>query len=246
MDILVSIVTVVYNGAATIKDTMESVLNQTYKNIEYIIVDGLSTDGSLEIINSYKDRFKEKGIDYKVISEKDSGIYDAMNKGISLAKGTIVGLINSDDWYELDAVEKVVKTYIRTNFDYFFGDIRIINGNKHIIKRAKLRKHYITSRDWNHPTSFVTKDIYDKYQYKNETIYDDFDLFLRIRKDNRKVIVLNEVLANFRVGGLSNQKNIAKTISRMKQRYTIYRNNKYSKIYFLECFFVETIKYIIT
>lgn len=103
MEPLISIVTVSFNSEKTIRQTIESVLNQTYTNIEYNIVDGASTDRTVEIATQYKDDFEAKGIKYIITSEKDKGIYDAMNKGIARSHGEIVGLINSDDWYETDA-----------------------------------------------------------------------------------------------------------------------------------------------
>ena len=98
---LISIITVVYNGEKTIEQTITSVSEQTYKNIEYIIVDGKSTDGTMQIVSKYKGKIA------KIICEKDKGIYDAMNKGISLAKGDIIGLLNADDFYEPDAIENI-------------------------------------------------------------------------------------------------------------------------------------------
>lgn len=246
MNVLVSIITVAFNSSATIRDTIESVLNQTYGKLEYIIVDGLSKDDTVEIAESYRTVFEQKGITYTIVSEKDHGIYDAMNKGIRLSHGDIIGMINSDDWYELNAVERVVDTYKKTKFDYFYADIRIINGDKEKIKRSKYRKHYVTSRDWNHPTSFVVRKVYDKLQYKNESLYDDFDLLLRVRRSGYKIVVLNEVLANFRFGGVSNIKSVKKAYGRVKQRYKIYRINRFSRFYLLESIFVETIKLLLT
>ena len=95
---LVSIITVCYNSAQTIHKAIESVLNQTYSNIEYTIVDGLSKDNTMEIAESYADAFREKGYTFRIVSEKDNGIYDAMNKGIRMASGELIGMINSDDW----------------------------------------------------------------------------------------------------------------------------------------------------
>jgi glycosyltransferase involved in cell wall biosynthesis len=158
MGILVSIITVAYNSENTIRDTIESVLNQTYTNIEYIIVDGLSKDHTFEIAKSYQNKFIQKGIAYTIKSEKDNGIYDAMNKGIKISQGEIIGIINSDDWYEQDTIEKVVESFKNTKFDYFFGDLRLINGKKTKIKHAKYTKHYVSSRNWNHPTSFVAEE----------------------------------------------------------------------------------------
>ncbi len=98
--LLVSIITVSYNSEKSIRRTIESVLNQTYSKIEYHIVDGLSTDNTIEIAREYDEKFAEKGIKYIISSERDNGIYDAMNKGILRSAGKIVGIINSDDWYE--------------------------------------------------------------------------------------------------------------------------------------------------
>lgn len=245
MEVLVSVITVSYNSELTIAETIESVLNQSYKNIEYFIIDGMSNDRTVEIAKSYSHKFQQNGIPYTIISEKDDGIYDAMNKGIHMSNGDLIGIINSDDWYELFTIERVVQTYIDSHFDYFYGDIRIINGKKSSIKHSKIRKNYVTSRDWNHPTSFVSKKVYEKFIYKNETIYDDFDLLLKVRNNGFKIVVVNEVLANFRVGGISNIKNIKNVIQRIKQRYSIYKNNQYSKLYLLECITIEVMKYIL-
>ena len=134
-EILVSIVTVCYNSEATIRDTIESVLHQTYGNIEYIIVDGKSKDHTLDIVEEYRMAFEERGISLQVSSEKDNGVYDAMNKGIAKAKGTLVGMINSDDWYEENTVERVVDTFRKEDFDMFYADIRLYKGDSYIVKR---------------------------------------------------------------------------------------------------------------
>ncbi len=241
----VSIITVSYNSEKTIKDTIESVLNQTYENIEYIIIDGLSKDNTVEIIKSYESKFIEKGIKYKWISEKDNGIYDAMNKGIIKSKGDIIGIINSDDWYEKDAVEKVINKYNQDNFDMIYGDLRVIRKNKIYIKKAKLKK-IVTTRYWNHPTTFISKRIYEKNLYKLESINDDLDMMLKIRKNNKfKIAIINEVLANFRLGGVSNTKNIKRVFQSIKNRNKIYKNNGYSKFYYLDNFIIEIVKYIL-
>ena len=152
----ISIITVTFNSEKTLSRTMDSVLKQSYKPLEYIIVDGRSKDGTLDIVDKYKPYFWEKGIELKVISEKDDGIYDAMNKGISLARGEIIGMINSDDWYEEDALLTVANTYEQKSFDLFYADLRMhMTDGKTFIKRSRNRK-YATSRDWNHPTTFIT------------------------------------------------------------------------------------------
>lgn len=243
--ILVSIITVAYNSEKTIKKTIESVLNQNYTKIQYIIKDGKSADNTVKIAERYIDQFKEKGIEYLIISDTDNGIYDGMNTGIKYAKGEIVGLINSDDWYETDAVQKVVQCYQKEKFDLFYADTRIVKKDKTIIKHVRLR-NYITTRDWSHPSTFIKRDIYNKFQYKCESIYDDFDLVLRIRKSNYKVVILNEVIANFGWGGVSNEKNFKKAMQRARQRFQIYLNNGYSRLYFFECYGHEFFKYLLS
>lgn len=249
-DILVSVVTPCYNSEKTIMTTIESICAQTYTNLEYIVVDGASEDSTLKIIESYRNQLEKKGILLKVISEPDRGIYDAMNKGVHAASGAIIGIINSDDWYEPQAVRRVVETYQENPFDMFYADLRIVtedlNGQikEKMIKRSRLRKLAV-SRDWNHPTTFITKKVYDQYQYKLESLHDDWDLVLRIRKAGLKIVVLNEVLANFRMGGASNEKDLHKCLERGKARYQIYRNNGYSRWYWFECVAIEVVKYIL-
>ncbi|MDO4190908.1 MAG: glycosyltransferase, partial [Bacteroidales bacterium] len=124
---LVSIITVCFNAEKTIEQTIQSVINQTYSNIEYIIIDGKSTDSTLNIVSKYKDNIAT------IISEPDNGIYDAMNKGIKLSSGELIGIINADDWYEKDAVKIMVNKYLSTeNKDnsLYYGMIRIWKNNK--------------------------------------------------------------------------------------------------------------------
>lgn len=250
---LVSIITVAYNSEKTIRDTLESVLGQDYGKIEYIVVDGQSGDRTLGIAEEYREKFLERGFSYRIISEPDAGIYDAMNKGIRASRGDLIGIINSDDWYEPFAVSKMVEMYQKTDFDMFYANLRIVSADtrrdgtqtpRGRIKRARYR-WIATSRDWNHPTTFITRQVYEHYQYKLESIHDDWDLVLKIRKSGYKIVVLNQVLANFRMGGVSNKRSLRRSIQRFKARYQIYRNNGYSKWYLLECLFIETAKFLL-
>lgn len=242
---LVSIITVSFNSEKTIEDTFNSILNQTYKSIEYIIIDGNSKDKTIDIIKKYENKFIRRGISFKWISEKDNGIYDAMNKGIDLAKGEIIGLLNSDDWFEKDTLEKVTREYRKSNFDVFYADIKIVMKNRSFIKKSKLSKN-VTSRYWNHPTTFVRNSVYKKYKFKCESIHDDLDFLLKIRKNkNLKIVVLNEVLANFRFGGVSNKKSLKNMFWNIKNKNRIYRENGYSPFYFLENTTMEILKYIL-
>ena len=154
-DILVSIITVVYNGEKYLEQTINSVIKQTYNHIEYIIIDGGSTDNTIEIIQAH-----HAHITY-FVSEPDGGLYDAMNKGISVAKGSLIGMINSDDWYELNTVELMVAAYKENpqksifhsdRYDVFYG------GNRKIRKfNPSLYKFLFYGMTYNHPSMFITK-----------------------------------------------------------------------------------------
>ncbi len=247
---LISIITPSFNSEKTICTTIESILKQTYSNIEYIIVDGGSADKTVETAESYRGALESRGISYRIISEPDRGIYDAMNKGVRMANGDLIGIINSDDWYEENALQRVAEAYKKDPFDMFYADLKIWQEDaqgclkEKMIKHSRLRKLAV-SRDWNHPTTFITREVYKKYQYKLESVHDDWDLVLRIRKAELKIVVLNEVLANFRMGGASNEKDLKKCIQRGKARYRIYRNNGYSRWYWWECVAIEAVKWVL-
>lgn len=249
MNSLISIITVAYNSEATIRQTIESVLHQTYDRIEYLIIDGGSADSTLQIAEEYRERMQQRGYAYFIISEPDRGIYDAMNKGIGMAQGELIGMINSDDWYEPIAVQRAAETYEKSGCDMLYADLRIWSCRQDgtlqekMIKRAKLRKLAV-SRDWNHPTTFITRKTYDRFRYKVESLHDDWDLVLRIRRTGLKTVIISEVLANFRMNGASHEKNIRKSIDRAKARYHIYRSNGYSRWYFWECLLIELAKWI--
>ncbi|MCR5651463.1 MAG: glycosyltransferase [Lachnospiraceae bacterium] len=243
-DIKVSVVTVCKNSEKTIERTIRSILGQTYENIEYIIKDGQSEDDTLKICYGFEEEFKKRGIALKIISGPDGGIYDAMNKGIDEATGDIVGILNSDDTYENRTVQIMAEAYEKENFDLAFGDIRmVLPSGKTFIKKARLRA-YTTSRDWNHPTQFVKRSIYDTYRYRCENISDDMDLYFKIKKDGKKIIVINEVLAQFMMGGVSSSIPIGEVGTRIRRRYRIYRQNGYSAFYIFECIGFEIVKYI--
>lgn len=241
---LVSIITVCRNSEKTIQDTIESVLHQTYDSLEYIVIDGQSTDNTVEILHSYEEKFADRHITYRYISEKDKGIYDAMNKGIRMASGELIGIINSDDWYEPNAVECAAAHYSEKPYDLFYADIRIIGATGSFIKKSK-NSRWVTSRYWNHPTTFIPKRVYAQHEYKTENIHDDWDLILRIRKDGGTVCVANTVLANFRRNGVSHEKSIGKALERAGIKYRIYRDNGYSRLYAVECYGMEFAKLVL-
>ena len=243
----VTIITICFNSEAVIKKTIESVLNQTYTDIEYIIIDGASKDKTVEIAESYKDAFAQKGIDYKIFSEPDKGIYDAMNKGIAKATGELVGLINSGDFYEPQMLETAVKAYEEKPYDIFYGDINLIKDNGQIIVKRSKYDRFPTSRHWNHPTMVVRKAYYDEIgTYRCEGIHDDFEFFLRARKKNARITIKNVTLANFMTGGASNKKSFKQCKKRCKDRYKAYRNNGYGIWSWFECVGIEIAKFILS
>lgn len=244
---LVSIITVCYNSENTVRKAIESVLNQTYPHIEYTIVDGLSKDNTVAVAREYEEQFRQKGYTYRIVSEKDKGIYDAMNKGIRMAGGELVGMINSDDWYEPIAVETAVKAYEETNFDIFYADINLIREDGSVLVKHSKLDRIPSSRHWNHPTTFITKKAYEEQGlYRNETVYDDLDLVLRMRRAGKKFCIKNIVLANFKTGGVSNEKSVKKCLQRCNARYRAYRNNGYSPLYIFECVAMEFAKLILS
>ncbi len=203
----VSIITVCYNSAKSINDTILSVLSQNYSNIEYIIIDGDSQDGTQEIVRSFG-----AGIS-KFISEEDNGIYDAMNKGIKISSGEIVGILNSDDVYTTKfAIDRVVDEFSKKNVDSIYADLFFFSPKKpgKILRLYSSRnfkiKHFERGIMPGHATFFVKKDCYDKYGYYDTSfsITADFDLLLRflyIKKIEYSYIP--EILVKMRIGGVS-------------------------------------------
>ena len=242
----VSIVTVTYNSERVLGVTMESVLNQSYSGIEYLIIDGASSDGTVALAESYRERMERKGIRLRIVSEKDGGIYDAMNKGIRLASGDVIGILNSDDWYEPDAVDTVAREFEKGGCDLLFSDIRLHKADgSSFVKRARLRR-FQTSRDWNHPTMFVKADVYKGHPFRNQGIHDDYGCYLQLVREGYRVRTLRKVLANFRMGGVSNRKNLGEALGRIRDRYRFcYRANGYSRWYLVECVAIEAAKMIL-
>ena len=204
----ISIITVSFNSEETIKHTIESVLSQTYTNIEYIIIDAASTDNTVSIIKSYADK-----ISY-FISEKDQGIYYGMNKGLHVANGDIVGILNSDDRYSnINVISDVVRSFESNSCDTVFGDLVYVDqfSNK-IIRYWKSGNFNYNSirKGWMlpHPTFFVRKDIYNKYGFYSEDlkIASDYEMMIRLLYKNKcSSYYIKKILVEMRNGGFSNQ-----------------------------------------
>lgn len=209
----VSIITVTFNSADTLNDTIESVYNQKYSDIEYILVDGKSKDISLDIINSYKDKFEDRNIIYKWISEEDTGIYDAINKGISMSTGDIVGILNSDDYYyDENVVDDIVKSFNDDDVDCCYGNLEYIDQVTKKVTRRWISKPFengLFEKSWTpaHPTFYCKKNIYDKYGvYRIDfKIAADVELMYRFLEKNRiKSKFINRNMVTMRNGGVSN------------------------------------------
>lgn len=203
----VSIITVVRNNKECIKDAIESVLNQTYKDIEYIIIDGASSDGTVEIVQSYKDKIS------KFISESDRGLYDAMNKGLALASGDIVGILNSDDFYiDNGVIERVVKEFEKSQAGSVFANLVYVKSdNLNKVVRYYDSSHFTPQKfayGWMpaHPTFFVRRWVYEKYGlFRTDLkIAADFDILARFLYTHKiSYSYMKEVLVKMRLGGVS-------------------------------------------
>lgn len=213
----VSIITVCFNSESTIEQTIQSVLQQTYSDIEYIIIDGKSADNTLNIIGQYKGMFGNR---MKVVSEKDQGIYDAMNKGIKLATGDLIGIINSDDWYELTAVENSVSAFktFGKHLAVTYGMIRYYDGEQEESQHF-YRHEYLRNRMISHPTCFVSKAVYDKIggfdlRYR---LAADYEFMIRAYRNNIDFVPIYKVIANFRLDGASHSTQTEEEVLKIKK-----------------------------
>jgi glycosyltransferase involved in cell wall biosynthesis len=205
----VAIITVSFNSIRTLTDTINSVLAQTYPNIEYIIIDGASTDGTLELVKSFGDKI------HRFKSEQDKGMYDAINKGIGLATSDIVGILNSDDFfYDDKVIEKVAESFGDENVQAVFGDARFVDP-LNITRTVR----YYSSKSFTkekfkfgfmpaHPSFYVRRELFEKYGYykTDYKIAADFELLLRFIFVNKiKCKYLEMPFVTMRTGGVSNK-----------------------------------------
>lgn len=194
----ISIVTPSYNQDKYIEDAIRSVLNQNYPNFEHIIIDNCSNDNTLKILEKYNH--------LKWISEPDKGIYDAMNKGILLSNGDIIGILNTDDWYEKNIFMKIADVFnSKPDIGVVHGDMLKWKDGK-VYRKDRYKSYQRYYGMWvKHPTCFVRKDIYNKYgmfniKYKMQA---DYELMLRFKRNGVKFYYIPSILTNFRMGGFS-------------------------------------------
>lgn len=223
----VSIITATYNSERTIKDTLTSVKQQSYKDVEHIIIDGASTDKTINLLDLY-------GHQGPKVSEADNGIYDAMNKGVTIAGGDIIGILNSDDFYsDTRVIEKVVKAFEDSDCDAVYGDLVYIDSKQsNKVVRKWIAGDYNKNLFYNgwmppHPTVFIRKEVYEKYglfklNFKSSS---DYELLLRLMfVKNIKVGYIPEVLVHMRTGGQSN-KSLSNRLAAHKEDYMAWLSN---------------------
>ncbi|MDF3076831.1 MAG: glycosyltransferase [Sphingobacteriaceae bacterium] len=208
MSLKVSIITVTYNAEKFLEDCLRSVTNQTYPNLEYIVIDGLSNDNTLKIISYYKEEISH------LVSEKDNGMYDALNKGIRLATGDVIGIVNADDFLASpDIVSKIAAAFETSGADVLYGNLDYVDQQdtgKVLRKwRSKPYRDGMFQFGWMpaHPTFYAKRDLFSRYgSYK--PVYGsaaDYELMIRfVHKHKAKTVFLPEVMIKMRVGGMSN------------------------------------------
>ena len=224
-----SIITVAYNSAKTIDKTIKSVLNQSYENLEYIIVDGQSTDGTIEIVKSYGTKIS------KFISESDKGIFDALNKGIAMATGEVIGILNSDD--ELahsDVLRNVIHTMRNNEVDSVYGDLKYVapednSKTKRYWKSGQYkRKKFLYGWMPPHPTFYVKREVYEKYGNFDTSLSSaaDYELMLRfLYKHHVSAAYNEEVMVYMKTGGKSNASLLNHLVGNMEDRKAWVKNN---------------------
>lgn len=222
----VSVITATYNSEDYVQENIDSVFSQTYNNVEHIVVDGKSTDKTLNILKENEHKIA------KWTSEPDNGIYDAMNKGINFATGEVIAFLNSDDFYaDGKVIEKVVNVFKNNNVDSVYGDLVYVSKKSERRVRSWNSGEYsngIMEKGWMppHPTFFVKKEIFDKFGffYTNFKISADYELMLRfLHKHRISTYYIPEVLVKMRTGGESNR--VRNYISKYKEDYEAMKIN---------------------
>ena len=242
----ISLITVCYNSSTTILDNIISVSDQKYSKIEHVFIDGKSSDDTVRIIKN------NSSVDFKLISEDDDGIYHAMNKGIKLASGDIIGILNSDDAFSSNyIISKVINKFQETNCDILYGDINYKNKKGETVRvwnsSPYLKGSFVKGWHPPHTSLFVKKSVYDRCGLFDADlkIAADFEFMIRIfEKNDLKISYLNETLVSMLVGGKSNT--LRGLISGQKEiKMAFKKNNIYlPKFYFVRRYFKKLKEYL--
>lgn len=238
---MISIITTTYNSGKTLRDTMESVLHQTYFDFEYIIKDGGSKDNTLDIVKELSPKFGKK---LKVISESDGGIYDAMNKGIEAATGDIIGLLNSDDFYTSNDVLQIIAEVFNTDnrLDAVYGDVHYVRDDNltrcvryyssELFRRQYMRLGFMPA----HPSFYCKKSIYDKYGFFDTSfkIAADFENLLRLIFIGRiNTLYIKKDFVTMRTGGASTAGLRSRKLIMKEHLRGLKKNGVYSNVFLL-------------
>lgn len=239
---LISIITVVYNGEKYLEETIQSVINQTYDNVEYIIIDGGSTDGTFDIITQHEDE-----IDYWV-SEADGGIYDAMNKGISLSSGDYIAFLNADDWYNEDTIKNMSNLIQEELSDFVFADVDIYDEEDKFSHTFKSRiKKYRILMPFGHPALFTKRNILLSMPF--DLMYptaSDYDFICKIIKCGSSFSFIDKSIVNFREGGVSTSTNTEKELFAIQNKHFGLMWASYSYIRFTkQPFILNIVKFLL-
>ena len=234
----ISIITVTRNSAETLADAMDSVLRQSYRHIEYIVVDGNSTDNSVDVIKSYEARFEGR---LRWISEKDDGIYNAMNKGVRMATGDIVGILNSDDFLSSDTVIEQMVAQFGNDTDGIYGDVHFVHpDNLH-----KTVRYYSGSifRPWllrfgflpPHPSFYVRRKMFEQYGYYDDSykISADYEFIMRLCLHQARLRYLHLDFVTMRIGGASTRNWKARMIGAKENLKACRQNGIHSNYFFI-------------
>jgi glycosyltransferase len=232
----ISIITIAWNSGKSIGDAIKSVVSQTYPDIEYIIVDGLSKDNTMEVVKSFGAKVT------KSVSERDKGIYDALNKGIAMAEGDVIGFMHSDDLFADEfVIEKVAKLFNETGADSIYGDLEYVykNDTSKVLRYWKSgkfsRRNLLLGWMPPHPTLYIKREIYQKYggfdiAFKISADYDSMLRFLG--KYKISTAYLPEVMVKMRVGGASNR-SLKNIIQKSKEDLHAIKKNEFGNIFTL-------------
>ena len=248
----ISVITATWNSGKTIKDTLRSVLNQSYTNVEHIIKDGGSKDDTLAICNDYEKHFytnEDKGRTIRILSDKDKGIYDAMNQGIKAATGDVIGILNSDDFYTSDDVLARVAEEFANN-----PKLEAVYGDIHFVKDENLKKctRYFSSRYFRpwalrfgfmpaHPSFYVRREVYEKYGLYdlNFRTSSDFEMMVRLFvKENIRAKYINMDFVTMRAGGestagLEAKRKVNRDIAGSLKKHGVYSNQFFQSLRYL-------------
>lgn len=204
----ISIITPTYNSENTLDGTINALLRQTFSDFEYIVIDGVSKDKTVDRIKSFIPAFQEKGVTVTIVSEPDKGVYDAMNKGIAMAKGDLIGITNSDDWYEDNALEVMWNKFTDGKVDrsnsMIYGIERVWKDGK-IFNLQRRGASFISESVLPHSTFFVARAVYDKYGAFDLSVkvLADYDFISRCASQGVVLEEVDVVISNFRLGGVS-------------------------------------------